>query len=638
MGLEDDLSGTVLAGRYKVLSLLGGGGMGTVHAGEHIGVGRKVAIKVLRREAVAHPSLVERFRREARLTARIEHEHVVECLDVGVTDDGLCFYVMEWLRGEDLQALLRRERTLSFPRVRSIVAQICRALAAAHERGVVHRDLKPGNIFLVQRDGNPDFVKVLDFGIAKLIAPDEGPTEVLTRIGEVVGTTPYMAPELAAGEPFDHRIDIYALGIILAQSLTGRLPFRGRTPRQVLVEILKGDPPKLVELNHQIVVSPALEAIVQRALHRDPAQRFPDMAALHEALLDLPDDACVPIAGFEPPDPSRSEESMVASMLGPMTAGVRSPGHPDTRLTPEAQQTRRTVVPVAVPLADTSPTPTPGRVSPPGESEFETRRTLPETPRTPLPGQTVRAATREPGLEVRVTQVPGLQPLSVEVTTRTRKRRGPGLALLGVLAVLLAAGVAWYLWLRELVPLGDMLAPAVSAEEAVVPAVERPIEPITNTATPAVAQRVEPAVEEPVEPAVEKPAAPVAEKPVEPVVEAQAEPEPPSSPVDPSAKHATIAEDTKARPREGRSEFDDVMRKATAKLRRCLEQAGFKAGMTVRFDVAVEARTGRIKGATARPPYAGMKRLGDCVVESAKGSAVRPAPDNEWRRSYEFSG
>ena len=196
---ERDLSGTVLAGRYRVLMRIGSGGMGTIYAGEHLEVGRKVAIKILRPEIGARPVLVERFRREARYIARIEHEHVVECLDLGVTDDGLMFYVMEWLRGEDLMAVLKRERRLPWPRARAIVAQLCRGLAAAHQQGVVHRDLKPSNLFLIHRGDDHEFVKVLDFGIAKLMAPEDT-AEVLTRAGEVIGTTPYMAPELAAGE------------------------------------------------------------------------------------------------------------------------------------------------------------------------------------------------------------------------------------------------------------------------------------------------------------------------------------------------------------------------------------------------------------------------------------------------------
>lgn len=296
-----DRSGEVLAGRYRLTSQIGSGGMGTVYAAEHTDVGRKVAIKILRAEASSRPSLVERFRREARAAGTIDHENVLECIDSGVTDDGLLFYVMEHLKGEDLLSVLRRERILPWPRARAIVLQLCRALAAAHARGIAHRDLKPSNIFLVRRGDNPEFLKLLDFGIAKLLT-EERDVEALTKYGEVVGTTPYMAPEMAAGEPIDHRIDVYATGIVLVQLLTGHLPYHGKNPRHVLAAILKGDPPRLHDLNPSVAASPALDALVARALHRDRDRRFPDMAALHDALLALPDDAATILAtGTAPP-------------------------------------------------------------------------------------------------------------------------------------------------------------------------------------------------------------------------------------------------------------------------------------------------------------------------------------------------
>lgn len=290
MADERDRSGEVV-GKYRLLHKIGSGGMGTVYAGEHNEVGRKVAIKILRPEASSRPALVERFRREARAAATIDHENIAECIDIGTTDDGLLFYVMEWLKGEDLLSVLRRERILPWPRVKVIAAQLCRALAAAHASGIAHRDLKPSNLFLIRRGDNPDFLKLFDFGIAKLLT-DENEGEGLTQFGEVIGTTPYMAPEMAAGETIDHRIDVYATGVVLVQLLTGHLPFHGKSPRQVLAAILKGNPPRLHDLNPIVLASPALDAVIQRALHRDREQRYPDMAALHDALLELPDDAC----------------------------------------------------------------------------------------------------------------------------------------------------------------------------------------------------------------------------------------------------------------------------------------------------------------------------------------------------------
>ena len=540
MAVERDLSGVVLGGRYRVLAQIGGGGMGTVHAGEHLEVGRKVAIKILLPEAVVRPALVERFRREARLTARIEHEHVVECLDVGVSEAGECFYVMEWLRGEDLQALLRRERTLTWPRARAIVAQVCRALAAAHDRGVVHRDLKPGNIFLVQREDNPDFVKVLDFGIAKLVAADEAPAEALTRTGEVVGTTPYMAPELAAGEPFDHRVDVYAVGVILFQLLCGRLPYRGKTPRQVLAEILQGEPPRLAEMNPGLIVSPALEALLGKALHRDAGQRFADMAALHEALLALPEDACRSGEADTRSDPSASEVAMAASMIGPMLAGSRDPGSDSGRMAA---------------TADT--------------------RIEPEEPRTPI-----------------------------DPPRSAAPRRRRGLAVVGAAVLLGVAGLAgWFVWQRgELLAVEQVVGVAAPADEVAAAA---PVAVTSEREGPPADDRSGEAVADPLQ------------------VEAE----------------ATPPADAKQRPRgEARSGFDDVMRRAATRVRRCLGQGGVKAGTRVRFDIVVEARTGRITAATPRAPFGGQAKLGACVVDATQGSTVRPPPVNEWRRSHEFAG
>ncbi len=556
MAPERDLSGTLLAGRYRVHAQIGGGGMGTVHAGEHLEVGRKVAIKILRPESAAHPALVERFRREARLTARVEHEHVVECLDVGVSDEGLCFYVMEWLRGEDLHALLRRERCLPWPRVRAIVVQICRALAAAHAQGVVHRDLKPGNVFLARREDNPDFVKVLDFGIAKLVAPDEPQGEVLTRIGEVVGTTPYMAPEMAAGEAFDHRIDVYAVGVILFQALCGRLPFRGKTPRQILTAILQAELPRLSAMHPGIVVSPQLEDLVARALHRDPAQRYQDMAALHEALMAVPEDACRPAEVTGDPDSSpeltASESAMAASMIEPIVAGTRAAAISGSGV--EAARTE--------------------------DQDPPTRQFVPRR-RRPLAlvgGVTLAAALMTWGL-----------------------LRGPGVA-----------------------------TPEVAAEPEAAAGQDVAAGPEVVTSRAIAGPRE---ASPPADPIAVIEAQPVAENVAE--VDAAEVPDPPDVAVEEAAVPAKV--EAKDRKTEPRGDFGEVMRRAGVKVRRCLAQAGIKAGTRVRFDIVVEARTGRITAATPREPHRGQAALGSCVLEATRGSTVRPAPLNEWRRSHEFA-
>lgn len=356
MADERDRSGEVLAGRYRLLHKIGGGGMGSVYAGEHIEVGRKVAIKILLPEASARPALVERFRREARAAATIDHENIAECIDIGTTDDGLLFYVMEWLKGEDLLTVLRRERILPWPRVRGILAQLCRALAAAHAHGIAHRDLKPSNLFLVRRGDNPDFLKLFDFGIAKLLT-DENEEEGLTKFGEVIGTTPYMAPEMAAGEAIDHRIDVYATGVVLVQLLTGHLPFHGKSPRQVLAAILKGNVPRLHDLNPIVAASPALDAVVQRALHRDREQRFSDMAALHDALLELPDDACTRLYTDAAATPGAAAPSDIETE-SLATASFTAPTHPRPPTEPALPRTRPVPLDPPKPEAAMSTAPT----------------------------------------------------------------------------------------------------------------------------------------------------------------------------------------------------------------------------------------------------------------------------------------
>ncbi len=604
MPIERDLSGLVLAGRYRVAAQLGGGGMGTVHAGEHLGVGRKVAIKILRPEAVDQPTAVERFRREARMTARIEHEHVVECLDVGVSDEGLCFYVMEWLRGEDLQTLLRRERTLPWPRARAIVAQVCRALAAAHAGGVVHRDLKPGNIFLVRREDNPDFVKVLDFGIAKLVASDEAPGDPLTRIGEVVGTTPYMAPEMAAGEAFDHRVDVYATGVILFQLLCGRLPYRGRTPRQILVEVLKGELPRMSDLNPNIVASPGMEALLQRALHRDPAQRYADMAALHEALLDLPDDACSPLEATDAgPDPSASESAMAASMLGPISAGRREPAS----VASPVDTTSATIATSSV--AATRATQSVQATSAASSASIPSAANLVDTP-----GASATGGVHNGGAS-------GEHTLAGPPAVRAARAR-PWPVLVG-LALLLAGGGVWF----------TMRGPEVTPTTAEVARLG-PNEGAVAVESPA---RLEVATVEPVP--VPAPLE-VAKAETPPTALARSEEVPVA---DDAPEDARMVEEsgmpagTRSKKGEPRLDFAEVMRRAGTGARRCLAREGLTVGTRVRFDIAVEARTGRIIGATPREPHQRRASLGACVLEASRGITVRPAPMNEWRRSYEFT-
>src|SRR4051812_14489364 len=266
--LGGDFVGRVIDNRYRVLRKIGEGGMGTVYAAEHVEIGKIVAIKILHPRYSTEQELVERFRREARAASRIGHPNIIDVMDFGTTDDGCAYFIMEHLDGIDLADVLSHERRLDANRACQITIQICRALAAAHTAGVIHRDLKPENIFLVARDGEADFVKVLDFGVAR----SAGRSQRLTNPGIAMGTPEYMAPEQAAGGVVDHRGDIYSVGALLYEMITGQPP-------------QKRDGEMMGPRSLRLQVSEDLDRIVVRALAQDPAQRYQSMAQLEYDLV-----------------------------------------------------------------------------------------------------------------------------------------------------------------------------------------------------------------------------------------------------------------------------------------------------------------------------------------------------------------
>jgi serine/threonine protein kinase/tetratricopeptide (TPR) repeat protein len=263
-----DFVGRVIDNRYRVLRKIGEGGMGTVYAAEHVEIGKVVAIKILHPHYSTEQELVERFRREARAASRIGHPNIIDVMDSGTTDDGCAYFIMEYLEGIDLADVLSHERRLDPNRSCQITIQVCRALAAAHAAGVIHRDLKPENIFLVARDGKADFVKVLDFGVAR----SAGRTTRLTNPGIAMGTPEYMAPEQAAGGVVDHRGDIYSVGALLYEMVTGQPP-------------QKRDGELVGPRSLRLQLSEDLDRIVVRALAQDPAQRYQSMAQLEYDLV-----------------------------------------------------------------------------------------------------------------------------------------------------------------------------------------------------------------------------------------------------------------------------------------------------------------------------------------------------------------
>jgi len=270
-------------GNYVVLSKIGTGGMGAVYLAEHPTIGKRVALKVIHRELAGNREVVQRFFQEAKAVNKIGSEHIVEIHDFGVTPDGDHFYIMEYLEGETLASLLSKHRVLDVMRALHIGAQVAAALGAAHAAGIIHRDLKPDNVMLTTRLGDRDFVKLLDFGLAKMF--QSGQNAVKTAAGVLLGTPQYMSPEACESRPnLDNRTDIYALGVLLFQMMTGVLPFDGETMGEVLVKQVTQLPPAPRAINGAI--APSVEQILLRCLAKAPDSRFPTMPQLRDALLD----------------------------------------------------------------------------------------------------------------------------------------------------------------------------------------------------------------------------------------------------------------------------------------------------------------------------------------------------------------
>jgi len=282
VSMADMLIGTTLADRYKLLSRIGEGAMGWVFVAEHVEIGKKVAIKVLRPSLCRLPEAVSRFRREARSATQIGSEHIVDVTDFGTTETGSVFFVMENLEGEDLSAALKHEGHLPWKRVVHILEQLCQALQAAHDSGIIHRDVKPANFYRVNLGGDPDFIKILDFGIARLANPQDS---IVTQTGVVMGTPDFMAPEQAMGKHVDHRADIYSLGASAYALLTGRPPFEGANEYDVIYKQLNDDPaPPSRVAPPEAAVPRWLDGIILRSLRKDPADRYASMREMAEAL------------------------------------------------------------------------------------------------------------------------------------------------------------------------------------------------------------------------------------------------------------------------------------------------------------------------------------------------------------------
>jgi serine/threonine protein kinase len=282
----DPLLGQSLDDKYLLEARLGAGGMGTVYEGRHVFIDRRVAIKVLNPRYGEDEAARERFRREARALARLQHDNAVTVTDFGETPAGLVYIVMELLEGRTLREIIAKESPLELARSVSIMLQASAAVAAAHDAGIIHRDLKPANIFVAQKSEVPLMVKVLDFGIAKLAVDsfDEEDVKTLTQIGAMIGTPRYMSPEQCDGLDLTPAADVYSLGVILYEMLTGSAPFTGSTPTAIAMKHAT-DPPRSPR---EIIaaIPEALERVVLHSLEKLPEDRPGDARAFHRELLE----------------------------------------------------------------------------------------------------------------------------------------------------------------------------------------------------------------------------------------------------------------------------------------------------------------------------------------------------------------
>ncbi len=288
----ESLVGTTLAGRYKIEGLLGEGGMGAVYLAQHVGIRKRVAIKVLHPETSQNPELVARFEREAIAAAHVEHPNITAATDFGRAENGQFFLALEYLEGKRLRDVLGAG---PMPALRAIhiIEQVASALERSHQLGVIHRDLKPENIMLVARPGDPDFVKVLDFGLAKVVPAGEARPEgltgnkLVTQTGSIFGTPRYMPPEQCVGGTTDGRSDLYSLGLVLYEMLAGAHPIAAKSTLMVISHQLATPTPPMKQIAPAVAVPAALEAIVMRLTEKQPESRYPNATALLAALKEV---------------------------------------------------------------------------------------------------------------------------------------------------------------------------------------------------------------------------------------------------------------------------------------------------------------------------------------------------------------
>jgi len=272
---QADLVGTIVGNNFHIIKKLGEGGMGTVYLAEHVKMGRKAALKVMNPGMNQDPDAIARFNREATNASKLSHPNICGIYDFGETAEGLIFLAMEFIEGDSLTAVIEKSGALAAPRAAGIIHQAADALQVAHDYGIVHRDLKPDNIMIARARDGGDMVKVVDFGIAKASSSD---AQKVTKTGLVVGTPEYMSPEQLSGDTLDGRSDIYSLGLVAFNCLTGKLPFPSNSAQEAMIMRLTDQPKTLAEMKPEVAWPDALQAVMDKALARDVAHRYQNAA------------------------------------------------------------------------------------------------------------------------------------------------------------------------------------------------------------------------------------------------------------------------------------------------------------------------------------------------------------------------
>ncbi|MCY0987578.1 protein kinase [Nannocystis sp. ILAH1] len=465
--------GQVFENRYRLLELIGVGGMGAVYLAEHVYLGEVCAVKVLSPRFAFDPEWVERFLLEAQAAIRIRHDNVVQIKDFACPEPGLVYMVMEAISGESLADLLRREGVIHWERALRMTAQVAAALEAAHARGIIHRDIKPSNCVRTTSRGDPDFIKVLDFGIAKFTAAADKDARVpKTATGVWMGTAEYMAPEMYRGEPPDARVDIYALGVLLYKLITGETPFRG-SHLEVAVEQSRRGPRPPSERAPDREIPAEVDALVLRALAPELNSRTPSMAALRgeiaATLVSLTEES-------SSTDREDHEPTLIRKRILPAdsTPAGRTPP-PSSSPAPVAPIAVRSLASVTTPPADNAP------------MDGEPAPTITDRPRVvPLKPKGAISAGRGP----------------VATTEVTPAKRGPGRTSLvaGSLAAAMAlVAVVWQVTARPTPeveaaldapsveveePSANKPAPVSAPEPSLAPAPESPSPPVLGDPAP----------------------------------------------------------------------------------------------------------------------------------------------------------